>query len=88
MSRFEATQGLFWDGPRNFEPRSDTRTSELAPPLKSLHHNSEKTFDPLRMILCATALIYDGSSEESGFEPGTLSCRHLTSTPSLPHKLK
>ncbi|GBM08625.1 hypothetical protein AVEN_52462-1 [Araneus ventricosus] len=23
MSRFEATQGLFWDGPRNFEPLSD-----------------------------------------------------------------
>ncbi|GBM59054.1 hypothetical protein AVEN_7430-1 [Araneus ventricosus] len=22
-SRFEATQGLFWDGPRNFEPWSD-----------------------------------------------------------------
>ncbi|GBM31246.1 hypothetical protein AVEN_223444-1 [Araneus ventricosus] len=22
-SRFEATRGLFWDGPRNFEPRSD-----------------------------------------------------------------
>ncbi|GBM08669.1 hypothetical protein AVEN_52754-1 [Araneus ventricosus] len=21
-SRFEATRGLFWDGPRNFEPRS------------------------------------------------------------------
>ncbi|GBL74975.1 hypothetical protein AVEN_243783-1 [Araneus ventricosus] len=23
MSRFEATRGLFWDGPRNFEPWSD-----------------------------------------------------------------
>ncbi|GBM53226.1 hypothetical protein AVEN_14244-1 [Araneus ventricosus] len=22
-SRLEATRGLFWDGPRNFEPRSD-----------------------------------------------------------------
>ncbi|GBN10021.1 hypothetical protein AVEN_33530-1 [Araneus ventricosus] len=22
-SRFEATRGLYWDGPRNFEPRSD-----------------------------------------------------------------
>ncbi|GBO30438.1 hypothetical protein AVEN_74022-1 [Araneus ventricosus] len=22
-SRFEATRELFWDGPRNFEPRSD-----------------------------------------------------------------
>ncbi|GBL80745.1 hypothetical protein AVEN_165120-1, partial [Araneus ventricosus] len=22
-SRFEAIRGLFWDGPRNFEPRSD-----------------------------------------------------------------
>ncbi|GBN87281.1 hypothetical protein AVEN_16232-1, partial [Araneus ventricosus] len=22
-SRFEETRGLFWDGPRNFEPRSD-----------------------------------------------------------------
>ncbi|GBO06676.1 hypothetical protein AVEN_79355-1 [Araneus ventricosus] len=25
-SRFEATRGLFWDGPRNFEPRSDDDT--------------------------------------------------------------
>ncbi|GBO34653.1 hypothetical protein AVEN_165552-1 [Araneus ventricosus] len=23
MSHFEATRGLFWDGPRNFEPWSD-----------------------------------------------------------------
>ncbi|GBM99918.1 hypothetical protein AVEN_248275-1 [Araneus ventricosus] len=38
-SRFEATRGLFWDGPRNFEPRSDDEddTYELAPPSPNFH---------------------------------------------------
>ncbi|GBM54495.1 hypothetical protein AVEN_189529-1 [Araneus ventricosus] len=29
-SRFEATRGLFRDGPRNFEPRSDDEDDTLA----------------------------------------------------------
>ncbi|GBM82178.1 hypothetical protein AVEN_178935-1 [Araneus ventricosus] len=29
-SRFEATRGLFWDEPRNFEPRSDDKDDTLA----------------------------------------------------------
>ncbi|GBN61340.1 hypothetical protein AVEN_265253-1, partial [Araneus ventricosus] len=29
-SRFEATRGLFWDGPRNFEPRSDDEDDTCA----------------------------------------------------------
>ncbi|GBM84696.1 hypothetical protein AVEN_93078-1 [Araneus ventricosus] len=29
-SRFEVTRGLFWDGPRNFEPRSDDDDDTLA----------------------------------------------------------
>ncbi|GBN70497.1 hypothetical protein AVEN_256454-1 [Araneus ventricosus] len=39
-SRFEATRGLFGDGPRNFEPRShdeDRTTSELAIPSPNFH---------------------------------------------------
>ncbi|GBM25343.1 hypothetical protein AVEN_232473-1 [Araneus ventricosus] len=37
-SRFEATRGLFWDGPRNFEPGQMTRaTPELAPPSPNFH---------------------------------------------------
>ncbi|GBL71966.1 hypothetical protein AVEN_115011-1 [Araneus ventricosus] len=30
-SRFEATQGLFWDGPCNFEPRSDDEDGTPSP---------------------------------------------------------
>ncbi|GBN53367.1 hypothetical protein AVEN_209210-1, partial [Araneus ventricosus] len=30
-SRFEATLGLFWDGPLNCESRSDDEAPELAP---------------------------------------------------------
>ncbi|GBM20671.1 hypothetical protein AVEN_230251-1 [Araneus ventricosus] len=31
MSRFEATRGLFRDGPRNFEPRSDDEDDTPSP---------------------------------------------------------
>ncbi|GBM74784.1 hypothetical protein AVEN_38714-1 [Araneus ventricosus] len=30
-SRFEATRGLFWDDPRNFEPRSEDDTTAGTP---------------------------------------------------------
>ncbi|GBL89504.1 hypothetical protein AVEN_105750-1, partial [Araneus ventricosus] len=38
-SRFEATRGLFCDGPRNFEPLSDDAktTPELPPPSPNFH---------------------------------------------------
>ncbi|GBL80834.1 hypothetical protein AVEN_26260-1 [Araneus ventricosus] len=42
--RFEATQGLLWDGPRNFEQRSDTEddAGAVAPPLQpSAPHQRE-----------------------------------------------
>ncbi|GBO24501.1 hypothetical protein AVEN_145064-1 [Araneus ventricosus] len=29
-AHFEATRGLFWDGPRNFEPRSDDEDDTCA----------------------------------------------------------
>ncbi|GBL92757.1 hypothetical protein AVEN_213694-1 [Araneus ventricosus] len=29
--RFAATRGLFWDGPRNFEPRSDDEDDTPSP---------------------------------------------------------
>ncbi|GBM21467.1 hypothetical protein AVEN_161074-1 [Araneus ventricosus] len=50
-SSFEATRGLFCDGPRNFNRGQMTRTTpELESPLSNLpHHTSERTFDPLRM---------------------------------------
>ncbi|GBM15041.1 hypothetical protein AVEN_266927-1 [Araneus ventricosus] len=41
-SRFEATRGLFWDGPRNCEPRSDT---ELASPLQTSTAHQRITAD-------------------------------------------
>ncbi|GBM83546.1 hypothetical protein AVEN_272014-1 [Araneus ventricosus] len=40
MSRFAATRGLFWDGPRNFEPRSydgdDTRAGSPSPNFRTI----------------------------------------------------
>ncbi|GBL86006.1 hypothetical protein AVEN_89066-1 [Araneus ventricosus] len=39
ISRFEATRGLFWDGPRNFEPQSDDENDTWASnPLSKLLH--------------------------------------------------
>ncbi|GBN26316.1 hypothetical protein AVEN_117902-1 [Araneus ventricosus] len=40
-SRFEATQGLFWYGPRNFEPPSDDADDTCAgTPLSKLLHQT------------------------------------------------
>ncbi|GBO13300.1 hypothetical protein AVEN_18908-1 [Araneus ventricosus] len=55
-------------------------TPELAPPSKLPHHTSGRTFDPLRMISSETGPIHDGSSVESGIEPGSLRFRGRTST--------
>ncbi|GBM68896.1 hypothetical protein AVEN_117467-1 [Araneus ventricosus] len=55
-SRFEATQGLFVDGPRNFETRSDDEDDAWAGTLlsKLLQLTSERAFGSLRMIWRAT----------------------------------
>ncbi|GBM80018.1 hypothetical protein AVEN_203781-1 [Araneus ventricosus] len=39
--RFEATRGLFWDGPRHFEPRADDEDDAWAgTPRSNLPHQS------------------------------------------------
>ncbi|GBO41762.1 hypothetical protein AVEN_24533-1 [Araneus ventricosus] len=46
---FEATRRLFWDGTRNFEPRSDAErtTPKLAPPLQTFPpHQREGVWSP------------------------------------------
>ncbi|GBO23965.1 hypothetical protein AVEN_89981-1, partial [Araneus ventricosus] len=38
MSRFDATRGLFWDGPRYFQPRSDDEDDTSADiPFRNFH---------------------------------------------------
>ncbi|GBO16148.1 hypothetical protein AVEN_45744-1, partial [Araneus ventricosus] len=61
------TWGLFWDGPRNVEPTPEHHSLQASAP-----HTSGKTFDPLRMIECATSPIQYRSTVETGFEPGIL----------------
>ncbi|GBM10262.1 hypothetical protein AVEN_49985-1 [Araneus ventricosus] len=39
-SRFEATPGQFWDGPRNFEPRSDDEDDIRVGTLSSNFHTT------------------------------------------------
>ncbi|GBM44359.1 hypothetical protein AVEN_185662-1 [Araneus ventricosus] len=42
-SRFQATRGLFWNGPRNFEPRShDEYDPDLAPALQASSPHRQK----------------------------------------------
>ncbi|GBL98443.1 hypothetical protein AVEN_187770-1 [Araneus ventricosus] len=45
MSGFETTRRLFWDGPRNFEPRSGDGDMIWHPLTKHLHNTSGRTFD-------------------------------------------
>ncbi|GBL74589.1 hypothetical protein AVEN_235500-1 [Araneus ventricosus] len=66
-SRFEATRELFWDGPRNFESRSDDENDTLSPNFRTT---------PARGRLVSYVLfrmqqtrIYSESSVESGFKP-------------------
>ncbi|GBN74366.1 hypothetical protein AVEN_111400-1, partial [Araneus ventricosus] len=49
--RFEASRGLFWDGPPHFEPRLDDKDDIRAGnPLSKLpHHTSGRTFVSLRL---------------------------------------
>ncbi|GBM36261.1 hypothetical protein AVEN_71966-1 [Araneus ventricosus] len=63
-----------------------TRTPELAPPLQtSTPHQQEDVWPPTCDLAC-NGPIHDGSSVESGFEPGTLWSRrrHLTTKPPRP----
>ncbi|GBM57752.1 hypothetical protein AVEN_50743-1 [Araneus ventricosus] len=61
--RFKATRGVFGDGPRNFEPRSE---DDLITSLSKFSHQTSGRF-PVHQ-----AHLHDGSSMESGLEPGTL----------------
>ncbi|GBM91409.1 hypothetical protein AVEN_204279-1 [Araneus ventricosus] len=71
MSSFEATRGLFWDGPRNFEPRSDDEDDTRADkPLSKLPlHTNGWTFGHYLWFSVQQAL-HGRSSLESGFEKG------------------
>ncbi|GBM03980.1 hypothetical protein AVEN_99181-1 [Araneus ventricosus] len=66
-SRFEDRRGVFWDGPRNFEPRSDGEDDTWAnTPLQTSTPHQREDVWPLRMIQRAAGPIHDGSSVESG----------------------
>ncbi|GBO34344.1 hypothetical protein AVEN_39630-1 [Araneus ventricosus] len=88
-SVFEAIRRLFWDEPRNFEPRSDDENDTRAgtPFSRPPRHTSGRAFDTLRIIKRATGPIHSGSSVESGSEPGTLRLqgRHPTTRPPRSH---
>ncbi|GBM71729.1 hypothetical protein AVEN_137503-1 [Araneus ventricosus] len=88
-SKSRATRGL-WDGPRNFEHRSDDgdSTSTGTCLSKLPYHTNGWACGPLRMIERATVPINYGSSVESGFEPGTLrpQGRYLTTRPPRPEE--
>ncbi|GBN86358.1 hypothetical protein AVEN_25062-1 [Araneus ventricosus] len=89
MPRSEATQGLFWGGPRDFEPWSDNediRTGTLSPKFCTTTAGGRLT--PTYDLTCNspdTRRIFSAR-----FEPGILRLkgRHLTSRPSLPQKLR
>ncbi|GBM71299.1 hypothetical protein AVEN_134382-1 [Araneus ventricosus] len=82
------TRGEFWDEPRNFGPRLDEEDDAWADtPLSKLPHlTNDRAFGHLRMIQRVPDLIQDGSSVESGFEPGSrrLQSRALTTRPPRP----
>ncbi|GBM09333.1 hypothetical protein AVEN_135061-1 [Araneus ventricosus] len=88
-SRFEATRGLFWDGPHILNRGQMTRTTnELAPPSPSFklpHNTSGRAFSP---DVHQTRL-YDDSAVESvlNLEPSTPPGRDLTTRPQLPLKI-
>ncbi|GBM10508.1 hypothetical protein AVEN_109308-1 [Araneus ventricosus] len=68
-SRFVATQGLFWDGPRHFEPPQMTmKTSEIVTTL--LNYRTTSAGGCLTPTYDLTS--NSDSSVESGIEPETL----------------
>ncbi|GBM39263.1 hypothetical protein AVEN_140314-1 [Araneus ventricosus] len=80
-TRFEATRGLFWDGPRNFVPWSDGEDRRLS--WQAFMPHQREGILPLRMIYSAAGPIHCGSLVKSGFEPGALrpQGRDLTTRP-------
>ncbi|GBM86128.1 hypothetical protein AVEN_75403-1 [Araneus ventricosus] len=74
MSRFEATRGPYWKGPRNFEPRSDNEDDTLSgissPNFPSTPAGGRFTHD-VRFSVHQTHK-HGGSSAESSFERVTL----------------
>ncbi|GBM92038.1 hypothetical protein AVEN_5499-1 [Araneus ventricosus] len=88
-SRSEATRGLFWDGPHNFEPRSDDEDdTSAAPPLQASTSHQREDDWPLRMISRATGPIHGGSSVESGLEHGILRPQSRDFTTRSPRPLR
>ncbi|GBM09578.1 hypothetical protein AVEN_29430-1 [Araneus ventricosus] len=69
-SHFEATRGLFWDGPHNFEPRlddeGDTRAGTPSPNFRTTPSGGRLTHDV--MLNMYQAHMHNGSTVESGFE--------------------
>ncbi|GBN27730.1 hypothetical protein AVEN_62142-1 [Araneus ventricosus] len=76
MIRFEASQEIFWDGPRNFEPQlddeEDTSVGTSLPMLP--HHTNGERLNHVRLSVHQTHK-HGGSSVEMGFETGTLQRR-------------
>ncbi|GBN37913.1 hypothetical protein AVEN_33235-1, partial [Araneus ventricosus] len=70
-SRFEATRGLFWDEPRNFEPQSDDkddiRAGTLCLQTSSPHQREDACHT--KYDLGFNRPNAHGSSVESVFEP-------------------
>ncbi|GBN09880.1 hypothetical protein AVEN_108879-1 [Araneus ventricosus] len=69
MSRFEITRGLFWDEPRNFEPRPNEKvdTRSWHPLSKLLHQTNGKTL-PCERFQVPQIHINGRYSGESGLE--------------------
>ncbi|GBO25273.1 hypothetical protein AVEN_19926-1, partial [Araneus ventricosus] len=82
-SRFEVTPWLFYDGPRNFEPRLDYEDDTSAVTfLSTLQHHTTRTFDSRQAERAPgqqARRIFGGI----GFLPGNLSLRSrdLTTRP-------
>ncbi|GBL93817.1 hypothetical protein AVEN_153592-1 [Araneus ventricosus] len=84
-SRLETTKGVFWDGPGNFEPRSDDETDIIVgtpSPNFPTTPAGKRLTDDVRFNVHQDH-IHGGSSVESGFEPGILGprSRDLTTRP-------
>ncbi|GBM97638.1 hypothetical protein AVEN_101954-1 [Araneus ventricosus] len=83
-SRFEATRRLFWDGPRNFEPRSDDEDDAWAGTSLSKTSTPHRRLAPMYDLACNrpnARRIFSGIGFRTWNPPAPK--RHLTSRP--PH---
>ncbi|GBN91324.1 hypothetical protein AVEN_133421-1 [Araneus ventricosus] len=83
-------RGLFWDGPRNFERRSDEEDDTwVSTPLQTSAPYRREGIWP-RRIGGRQPRLHGGSSVESGFEPGIvrLQGRGLTTRPPRPNSFR